>query len=258
MHRRLYKPNVSICRWLKGSLAEKWLAQSNLLFLFRLSRSPDPVSHVSGKPYQVSLKKMLALFLMRKSGVARVWVCVLMLPGFLCNKYFLSSHRSKMNAVGNFGIGQTLGISVRYSTRSTCNSFVTWKAPSTASDVTSKSVQIVPDAFVNVEGPKGNKDNICSFPPISEFSIPLSFSFFRPFVHAMKVVDSSSSFGRAGCSSSESDISMTSWEVVFMILVTRGAPLCPHSSKSGSFLMIVGATCSVLTAALLVLNDMPI
>ena len=255
MHRHLYKPNASICRWLKGSLAEKWLAQSNLLFLFRLSRSPDPVSHVSGKQYQVSLKKMFALFLMRKSGMARVWVCVLMLPGFLCNRYFLSSRRSKMNAVGIFGIGQMLGISVRYSTQSTCNSFVTWKAPSTASDVTSESVQIVPDSFVNIEGPKGNKDNICSFPPIS---ISLSFSFFRPFVHAMKVVDSSSSFRRAGCSSSESDISMTSWEVVFMILVTRGALLCPRSSKLGSFLMIVGATCSVLTAALLVLNDMPI
>ena len=70
---------------------------------------------------------------------------------------------------------------------------------------------------------KGNTDDICSFPPISEFSIPLSFSFFRPFVHAMKVVDSSSSFGWAGCSSSELDILMTSWEVVFTILVTRGA-----------------------------------
>ena len=224
MHRHLYKPNTGICRWLKGSLAEKWLVQLNPLFLFCLSRSPDPVSHVSGKQYQVILKQMLALFLMRKSGVARVWVCMLMLPGFLCNRYFLLSRRSKMNAVGNFGIGQTLGILVRYSTRSTCNSFVTWKAPSTASNVTSESVQIVPDSFVNVKGPKGNTDNICSFLPILELSIPLSFSFFQPFVHAIKVVDSSSSFGWAGCSSSESDISMTSWEVVFMIIVTRGAP----------------------------------
>ena len=144
--------------------------------LFRLSTSPDLVFHFRKKYYlsQVSLK-MLALFLMGKCGVARAGVRVLMLPVFLCTRYFLSSRISKWMRLVILELAKHLGYQSlaacgRYSTRSTRNSFVTWKAPSTTNDVTSESVQTVPDSFVNIEGSKGNEDGIRSFPPISGFN----------------------------------------------------------------------------------------